>query len=250
MTGPDPLAKIRAAILDLRRRMPSVRSATVTSINPLRIHLDGEPAPVAATPVTLTSVGPGDRVRVLHYGTTHLILGVIGGSGTMLLDEISLSGSSGDSAEHRLHVPAGMYGRFRKYTIDVMGSTDAVDSAGVRPLVIRVNNDAADGYRAVAVASTGAASSLDGTSFPRTAFMGLFQSTASITFIPSRAGSTGYVSWHSTGWCNSGASDSFLFNGGGRWSGTEQQIEFFQVMTNLSSSQWRGGSHARLWGHR
>src|SRR5690625_5535764 len=84
--------------------MPSVRSATVTSINPLRIHLDGEPAPVAATPVTLTSVGPGDRVRVLHYGTTHLILGVIGGSGTMLLDEISLSGDRKSTRLNSSHV--------------------------------------------------------------------------------------------------------------------------------------------------
>src|SRR5690625_7156430 len=97
--------------------MPSVRSATVTSINPLRIHLDGEPAPVAATPVTLTSVGPGDRVRVLHYGTTPLILGVIGGSGTMLLDEISLPGSSGDIADQPLPVPPGPYGLFGECTI-------------------------------------------------------------------------------------------------------------------------------------
>src|SRR5699024_7769873 len=38
-------------------------------------------SPVAASPDTLLPVGPGDRVRVLRYGTTHLILGRGGTSG-------------------------------------------------------------------------------------------------------------------------------------------------------------------------
>src|SRR5690625_1849219 len=76
----DVLAPIRRAILDLRRLMPSVRSATVTGVNPLRVQFDGETAPVSASPTSLVPVGPGDRVRVLHYGNTDLILGVVGTS--------------------------------------------------------------------------------------------------------------------------------------------------------------------------
>lgn len=74
----DVLAPIRRAILDLRRLMPSVRSATVTGVNPLRVQFDGEAAPVSASPTSLVPVGPGDRVRVLHYGNTDLILGTVG----------------------------------------------------------------------------------------------------------------------------------------------------------------------------
>lgn len=71
----EVLRPIREAILDLRRLMPSVRSATVTGVSPLRVQFDGETAPVSASPTTLVPVGPGDRVRVLHYGNTDLILG-------------------------------------------------------------------------------------------------------------------------------------------------------------------------------
>jgi|SRR5690625_1657297 len=77
----DVLAPIRRAILDLRRLMPSVRSATVTGVNPLRVQFDGETAPVSASPTTLVPVGPGDRVRVLHYGNTDLILGRVNTNG-------------------------------------------------------------------------------------------------------------------------------------------------------------------------
>lgn len=77
----DVLAPIRRAILDLRRLMPSVRSATVTGVSPLRIQFDGETAPVSASPTTLVPVGPGDRVRVLHYGNTDLILGRVNTKG-------------------------------------------------------------------------------------------------------------------------------------------------------------------------
>lgn len=84
MTAPDDdvvLGPIRRAILDLRRLMPSVRSATVTSVDPVRIQFDGEAAPVSPSPTTLVPVGPGDRVRVLHYGNTHLILGRVNTAG-------------------------------------------------------------------------------------------------------------------------------------------------------------------------
>lgn len=99
MTAPDDdvvLAPIRRAILDLRRLMPSVRSATVTGVSPLRIQFDGEATPVSPSPTTLVPVGPGDRVRVLHYSNTHLILG-----------RVNTKGIPYRVAAGRVQIPAG-----------------------------------------------------------------------------------------------------------------------------------------------
>ena len=49
--------------------------ATVTSINPLLVRLDGETYPLAASPDTLTSVEVNDRVRVHLYQRRAVIIG-------------------------------------------------------------------------------------------------------------------------------------------------------------------------------
>ena len=112
------LDPIRRAILDLRRLMPSVRAATVTSVNPLRIQMDGpNEAPLSESPTTLVPVGPGDRVRVLHYGTTHLVLGAVspGIAWKNLTVASGLTGtvqysSSGRAVEMRIDVSGNMGG--------------------------------------------------------------------------------------------------------------------------------------------
>lgn len=51
------------------------RWATVTSINPIRIQLDGDPAPVESEPDTLQTVAVGNRVWVQVHGRQMVILG-------------------------------------------------------------------------------------------------------------------------------------------------------------------------------
>lgn len=77
MSLAETLAPIWAELSSIKKRLPSVSPATVTSVGPVRIQVDGQAAPVAASPDSLVPVGPGDRVRVLRYGTTHLILGQV-----------------------------------------------------------------------------------------------------------------------------------------------------------------------------
>ena len=81
MSLAELLAPVWAELGSIKKRLPSVSAATVTSVVPVRIQVDGQSAPVAASPDTLVPVGPGDRVRVLRYGTTHLILGRINTAG-------------------------------------------------------------------------------------------------------------------------------------------------------------------------
>ena len=82
MSLAETLAPIWAELSSIKKRLPSVSPATVTSVGPVRIQVDGQAAPVAASPDSLVPVGPGDRVRVLRYGTTHLIVGRINPRGT------------------------------------------------------------------------------------------------------------------------------------------------------------------------
>lgn len=51
------------------------RWATVTGTSPLRIRFDGDTAPTAATPTTLTPVSVGDRVWVQHHARSIIIIG-------------------------------------------------------------------------------------------------------------------------------------------------------------------------------
>lgn len=53
----------------------SFRWATVTSVSPLRIRLDGESEPLATSPAALAAVQPGNRVWVQLYGRQVVILG-------------------------------------------------------------------------------------------------------------------------------------------------------------------------------
>ena len=70
----EKLAPIWSAINRLQARQMSIFPATVTSVSPVRIRIDGESQSLAATPDNGLPVGPGDRVRVLRYGTSHLIV--------------------------------------------------------------------------------------------------------------------------------------------------------------------------------
>ena len=70
----DELAPLWSAINRLQARQMSIFPATVTSTNPVRIRIDGETRSLAATPDNGLPVGQGERVRVIRYGTTHLIV--------------------------------------------------------------------------------------------------------------------------------------------------------------------------------
>lgn len=80
----DPLVqRLTREVADVRRALdarPTLRSGTVTQINPIRIHLDGDPNPMPATPRTLVAVGPGDRVTAAHHRRSVTILGIVGRS--------------------------------------------------------------------------------------------------------------------------------------------------------------------------
>lgn len=52
------------------------RWATVTSVGPIRIRLDGDPAPVESEPTTLCPLQVGDRAWVQIHGRMMIILGV------------------------------------------------------------------------------------------------------------------------------------------------------------------------------
>ncbi|MGC0251500.1 hypothetical protein [Pseudactinotalea sp. Z1748] len=70
----EKLAPLWSAINRLQARQMSIFPATVTSVDPVRIRIDGEAQSLAASPDVGVTVGPGDRVRVLRYGTSHLIV--------------------------------------------------------------------------------------------------------------------------------------------------------------------------------
>lgn len=59
--------------------VPTYRFGTVTSVDPLRVRLDGESSPVPSKPVTLIAPDVGDRVLVHIYHRQMVILGKVGG---------------------------------------------------------------------------------------------------------------------------------------------------------------------------
>lgn len=61
----------------VRDLAPSLRYATVDSVDPIRIRYDTEDAPSAVTPETLVPVVEGDRVRVMKYNRRATIAGVL-----------------------------------------------------------------------------------------------------------------------------------------------------------------------------
>src|SRR5690625_3283499 len=69
----EKLAPLWSAINRLQARQMSIFPATVTSVDPVRIRIDGESRSLAATPANGLPVGTGERVRVIRYGTTLLI---------------------------------------------------------------------------------------------------------------------------------------------------------------------------------
>lgn len=61
----------------VRDLAPSLRYATVDSVDPIRIRYDTEDAPSAVTPETLVPVVEGDRVRVMKYNRRATIVGLL-----------------------------------------------------------------------------------------------------------------------------------------------------------------------------
>ena len=71
----EKLAPLWSAINRLQARQMSIFPATVTSVNPVRIRIDGEAQSLAASPFAGVPVSQGARVRVLRHGTSHTIIG-------------------------------------------------------------------------------------------------------------------------------------------------------------------------------
>lgn len=116
------------AALDAR---PTLRSGTVTQINPIRIHLDGDPNPLPATPRTLVAVGPGDRVTVAHQKRSVTILGMVGRSQDTATGTQQGSGWTGYFEMTRVGRAAGILtGHFRR-TNDSLTRGPTADFSGV-----------------------------------------------------------------------------------------------------------------------
>ena len=189
-----------------------------------------------------------DRLSVNHLDA----------SGVTLLDRVNLRGDSSATApvEHWLIIPLELRGRFRKYVIDLRASTESPPSSGVRPVVVRMNGDSNANYRSSAnvIAPDGtnvAHYNTSGTAFPRTAYVGTYESIAQITLEPIGLGDVSYMSWYATGWTNHGSSGGSFFQTGGRWNvSSTEPLQFFSLGTNQWSDFWRAGSRAELWGYR
>lgn len=79
----DYLMNVVAGLHDRLEGMPLFRWATVISIRPLRVQLDGDATPLSADPVNLVGdLGRGARVWTMSVNRRLYILGVPGGSVT------------------------------------------------------------------------------------------------------------------------------------------------------------------------
>jgi len=104
----------RITALDRRLRgKVSIRSATVTGVDPIRIRFDGESASLASTPRTHVPVGVGDRVDVAHHGgTSYTILSVVGGAGQpwrQAADVITITGDNTPQMSVPVTFPPGRF---------------------------------------------------------------------------------------------------------------------------------------------
>lgn len=133
------LARALEPILDrldeLERRLslvPSVWDATVTSTSPTRIQRDAESGPIPSTPESLVPVGGGDRVRVLHWGTRYLILGVLGSRGRPWREAAGVVtlNMSGGAVTTYVNFPAG---RFTTAPIITFGRSHSGASSATIP---------------------------------------------------------------------------------------------------------------------
>lgn len=87
------LADVRGIAEDvLRREGVRIRTATVTSVSPLRIRYDGEGDASVVTPRTVVGVVAGDRVVVTKSRGQATVLGVLG-TGTFTWDKKADSGT-------------------------------------------------------------------------------------------------------------------------------------------------------------
>ena len=99
----EKLAPLWAAITRVEAQRINVFPATVTSVDPVRIQIDGQTAPLNASPDIGVPVGLGYRVRVIRYGTTHLIVSVMGSTTWQTLSLASgwTNASSSEPAQRR-----------------------------------------------------------------------------------------------------------------------------------------------------
>ena len=84
MSTPTPISNNPfATLLPTGTNSESWRWATVTSIDPLRIQLDGDSQPLLSTPDSLITPTAGQRVRVHLYNHRATIIGTTGGPTTI-----------------------------------------------------------------------------------------------------------------------------------------------------------------------
>lgn len=163
------------------------------------------------------------------------------------LDQVSLSGTVGTGTA--LTIPSQLRGTFRSYYLEV----DADVGESNEPIVVLVNGLADDNYRSVASVfdedlTVITSSELNGTSFPRTGYMGQFGGLAKITLRPRSIGDTGFVGWSGSGYVNSGGTTQRNFLSGGRWNGSIQEIQNFTIRTTSGGHTWGSNANATLWG--
>lgn len=85
MSSPTPISNNPlASLLPATASSDVWRWATITSLDPLRIRLDGDSEPLLSTPDTLTPVHLGERVRVQIYNRRATIIGTATGSALLL----------------------------------------------------------------------------------------------------------------------------------------------------------------------
>src|SRR5699024_3424303 len=170
------------------------------------------------------------------------------GQDRMRLSDVALTGTVGTGTN--CEIPAILRGKFRSYVLQV----DAWTGDYLKALVIRVNGDESENYRAQAQAvypDGTVAHSNDGESaFPRHSYLGQFGGFTQITFRPRGLGNTALIAWTTEGWANNGVTGSTFVRGGGRWSGASQELTHFTVRTSSSSDTWASQSRATLWGLR
>lgn len=173
-----------------------------------------------------------------------------GGGGVDFLGKADLGGSNFGSIE----IPASRRGQYRKYTFSLSASAETVDSAGLRPVSLRPNGDGGENYRSTASVFQGtslvAGTSSNNSAYPRTIYVGEFESNLEISFVPRDLGDTNFGSWTSSGFINSGVSTFYSLSAAGRWSGDSvQPLTHFEFRTNSSTSAFKSGSIVRMWGH-
>lgn len=253
----DPLiASLRARLTKLERNQLTPREGIVTQNTPMMVRLDGDSVDTPVRQIAHASVG--SRVLCMKLGFRYYMIGQVGGQGSILLDEVDMSGQDmpGGSG-HTLHIPPALQGTFRSYTVEVTGGVSGGFSHGANAFMVRINGDSGENYRSSSQAWTSdgtIVSSLenDSSAFPRSGYISTYRALTTVTLKPMTLGDTGFFSWEASGWGNIGSGvGGYMFQAGGRWNGSVQRITQFNFRTSsISGRVWTSNSRAELWGHR